>query len=84
MAIVKRTFSIPENISHQLDKAIPKQEKSRFVSNTLAEALRARNRQSLIKTLDELEPWENQSDQSVVEVLREIRYAESEKLADNT
>ena len=82
MTIVKRTFSIPEDISHQLDKTIPKQEKPRFVSNTLAEALRERNRQHLIKTLNELEPWENQNDPSVVEVLREIRCAESKELAD--
>ena len=85
MAIVKRTFSIPEEISHKLDESIPQQEKSRFVSNILAEALRRQNKEKLLKLLDELEPSANtQNDKSVVDIIRDIRQQRSKRLVNNS
>jgi gamma-glutamyl:cysteine ligase YbdK (ATP-grasp superfamily) len=85
MAIVKRTFSIPEEISHKLDENIPQQEKSRFVSNILAEALRRQNKEKLLKLLDELEPSANaQNDESVVDIIRGIRQQRSKRLVNNS
>ncbi len=79
MAIVKRTFSIPEEISEALDSTIPNQEKSKFISMTLAEALRKRNREKLIETLDNVEPFELQ-EESAVEIIRKIREKHSARL----
>jgi len=38
MAIVKRTFSLPDDLSAEFDQVIPNQERSKFVAKTLAAA----------------------------------------------
>ena len=71
MPTVKRVFSIPNDISAKLDESVPNQERSKFVTKTLAEALQKMKRKELIRVLDELEPWERkEDDKSVVEILR--------------
>ncbi len=37
MGTVKRTFSIPEEVSTKLDETIPNQERSKFITQTLDE-----------------------------------------------
>lgn len=82
MPTVQRVFSIPDTISAELDANIPNQERSKFVSKTLAEALDRKKREALVEFLDELNPWEaKEGEKTVVEVLREIRESESQKLA---
>ena len=72
MAMVKRTFSIPDEVSESLDKTIPNQQRSKFISNLLAEALKKRNRKKLIEAIDNIEQWEPQGE-SAVDVIRRIR-----------
>lgn len=83
MPAVQRVFSIPEAVSSSLDACIPKQERSKFVTRTLARALQDQSRATLVDVLDNLEPWEVASDKSVVDVLREIRSGEANKLTGN-
>ncbi|NOZ11185.1 MAG: hypothetical protein GXP09_09125 [Gammaproteobacteria bacterium] len=82
MPIVKRTFSIPDKISAELDQTIPNQERSKFIAQTLAEALKQRNRDKLVQAIDDVEAWEP-TDEPVVETIRKIREAQSARLADN-
>lgn len=72
MGIIKRTFSIPEEVSEALDNSIPSQEKSRFVSSTLAKALKEQNKQKLLQSLGEIEPFPEQEESSV-DMIRRIR-----------
>ena len=72
MPMVKRTFSIPDEISANLDKTIPNQERSKFISMTLAVALKKRSRDKLIEAIDNIETWEPQ-EESAVDIIRRIR-----------
>lgn len=72
MAIVKRTFSIPDYVSAELDKTIPNQEKSRFITHTLIDALQKLNNKKLIKAIDDIESWQS-SEESAVDIIRKIR-----------
>ncbi len=40
MAVTKRTISIPDEVSEQLDSAVPIQERSKFATNLLTQALK--------------------------------------------
>ena len=75
MGTVKRTFSIPEEVSTELDETIPNQERSKFITQTLAEALKKKNCEKLMQAIDEVETWEA-GDESVVETIRKIRQAQ--------
>ena len=76
MGTVKRTFSIPEEVSTELDETIPNQERSKFITQTLAEALKKKNSEKLMQALDEVESWET-GDETVVETIRKIRQAQA-------
>ncbi len=76
MAIVKRTFSIPDDVSAMLDAAIPNQRRSRFITRTISEALQKRNCEKLIGALDNIAPWEP-TDEPVVDTIRKIRQAQA-------
>ena len=78
MPIVKRTFSIPDDVSAELDQTIPNQERSKFITQTLIEALKQKNREKLVQAIDDIETWEH-SDEPVVETIRKIREAQSAK-----
>jgi len=75
MGTVKRTFSISDEVSSKLDETIPNQERSKFITKTLAEALKKKNSEKLMQALDEIETWEP-GDESVVETIRKIRQAQ--------
>ena len=74
MPIVKRTFSIPDDVSAELDQTIPNQERSKFVTQTLIEALKQKNRDNLVQAIDDIETWEP-ADEPVVEIIRKTREA---------
>ena len=40
LSIIKRKSSIPDEVSAELDQTIPNQERSKFVTQTLSEALK--------------------------------------------
>ncbi|EGG94898.1 hypothetical protein IMCC1989_2168 [gamma proteobacterium IMCC1989] len=82
MGIVKRTFSLPEDVSHSLDDTIPNQERSKFIAQTLSEALQKMNRDKLIEAIDNIETWEPSSE-SVVDTIRKIRESHSARLNDH-
>jgi len=46
MPNVKRTFTLPGEVSAHLDEAIPNKERSRFISTSLREALHERKKMS--------------------------------------
>ena len=79
MSIIKRTFSIPDDVSAELDQTIPNQERSKFVTQTLSEALKQKNREKLVQAIDEIETWES-SEEPVVEIIRKIRDTQSTRL----
>lgn len=82
MPIIKRTFSIPDEVSAELDQTIPNQERSKFVTQTLTEALKKKNREKLVQAIDGIETWES-SDEPVVEIIRKIRDAQGVRLTSN-
>ena len=80
MAMVKRTFSIPDDVSDTLNETIPNQERSKFVSKLLVDALKKRNRRKLIDAIDNIQTWEAQ-DESAVDIIRRIRARQSSQTA---
>ena len=72
MAMVNRTFSIPNEVSETLNETIPNQERSKFISKLLVDALKKRNRKKLIDAIDSIQMWEAQ-DESAVDIIRRIR-----------
>lgn len=74
MTIVKRTFSLPDDLSAEFDQAIPNQGRSKFVAQTLAAALQQHHQKNLLRAIDNIEPWQAQSE-SVVDTIRKIREA---------
>jgi len=76
MAIIKRTFSIPDYVCEELDKTIPNQEKSKFIAKTLVEALQKMSKKKLFNAIDNLESWEP-SEESSVDIIRKIRQSHS-------
>lgn len=84
MATTKRTFSIPEEISEELDAAIPSKERSRFIARTLQEALRDRKRQELMALLDELPRSKTPDGRLAEDILRDIRDARPQDILLNS
>jgi len=82
MSAVKRTFSLPKEISTQLDETIPDQKRSKFVAETLAEALKRQNRDKLIDALNAIEPKASVGRTSE-EIIREIRQRHATKYTAN-
>lgn len=84
MPNVKRTFSIPDDVSDQLDKVIPNKERSKFIATTLREALRDKNREKFLKLLDNMPRAKNPKGIKSEDVLREIRSNRAEDIISNS
>ncbi|HHL20337.1 MAG TPA: hypothetical protein ENJ52_02285 [Aliiroseovarius sp.] len=83
MANVKRTFTLPDEISEELDAAIPSRERSKFIALTLKEALRKKKQDELMRLLDDL-PRKREPDGILAEdVLRDIRDGRAQEILDN-
>ncbi len=83
MPSIKRTFTLPDEISRDLDKAIPSRERSKFIAVLLKDGLREKKRQELMDLLNGL-PRKKSSDGILSEdVLREIRDGRAQEILAN-
>lgn len=84
MPNIKRTFTLPEDVSEQLDESIPNKERSRFIASTLREALQERKRKAALDILKAITPRKiPDGKKGVVEALRDIRQSTFKELEDN-
>ena len=82
MTMVKRTFTLPENVSETLDATIPNQKRSQFIAKVLSDAFKDKQKQELIELLDGIEPWQGVQE-SAVDLIRRVRERRSNyKVAD--
>ena len=52
MSVVKRTFSLPDDVSELLDKTIPNQERSKFIAILISDALKKKRIKALVDAID--------------------------------
>ena len=84
MPNVKRTFSIPADVSAELDDTVPNKERSKFIASSLREALRERKRQALLELLAGMPGQENPDGIKSEDVLREIRSGRADEILSNS
>jgi metal-responsive CopG/Arc/MetJ family transcriptional regulator len=81
MPNIKRTFSLPEDISEQLDKNVPNKERSKFIALMLREALQERKRQAALDVLRGIQPQKIPvGKKGVVDALRDVRQSTFKEL----
>ena len=80
MSTVKRTFSIPADLSAELDLVIPNRERAKFIVSSLRDALRKRKRKELLDLLDRIPSKENLDGTQSEDVLREIRSGRADQI----
>ena len=83
MTSIKRTFSLPDSLSTQLDKTIPHKERSKFIAHSLKEALHKYRKQELLELLTTLPKQHNPEGIRSEDVLREIRSQRAEDIIAN-
>ncbi len=70
----KRSFSIPQAVSAQLDEMVPEKKRSAFVAEALAAALHERQRMALLDLIDITKPQAGPDGvSSAVEIIRASR-----------
>lgn len=84
MGNVKRTFSLPDEVSEKLDATIPIKERSKFIAATLEEALRKKKRDDLMALLDDMPRNKEPDGVQSEDVLREIRDSRAGEMLDNS
>ena len=84
MPNVKRTFTIPDDISSKLDETIPNRERSKFIAITLREALKDRKRKELLAMLDNIEPKKNPTNIASEDIMRKIRSERAQEIVSNS
>ncbi len=84
MANVKRTFTLPDEVSSDLDETIPNRERSKFIATTLREALKKRKMKELLEMLKNIEPKKNPNGISSEEILRQIRSGRAHDIVSNS
>ena len=84
MSNVKRTFSIPDDVSAELDVVVPNKERSKFIASSLREALRERKREELLELLSNIPRKENPDGIKSEDVLREIRSNRADEIISNS
>lgn len=84
MGNVKRTFTLPNEISQELDEAIPSRERSKFIALTLQEALRQKKRNDLMSLLDDLPRDKTPDGVQAEDVLRGIRDTRADEILSNS
>jgi len=72
MSVVKRTFSLPDDVSEMLDKSIPNQERSKFIALLISDALKKKKINALVDAIDNIDAQEVKNI-SIVDVIRGIR-----------
>ncbi len=71
MSVVKRTFSLPDDVSELLDKSIPNQERSKFIALLISAALKKNKIKALVDAIDNTD--RQKKDISIIDVIRNIR-----------
>ncbi len=71
MSVVKRTFSLPDDVSELLDKTIPNQERSKFIALLISDALKKKKIKALVDAIDDTNT--HKKDTAIVDVIRNIR-----------
>jgi len=84
MPNVKRTFTLPGEVSAQLDEAIPNKERSRFISTSLREALHERKKNELLGLLSSMPRKANPEGLKSEDILRKIRSNRAQEIIDNS
>ena len=84
MGNVKRTFTLPDEVSQELDEVIPNRERSKFIAATLQEALRQKKRDELMRLLDNLPRDTSLDGVQAEDVLREIRDTRADEILSNS
>lgn len=80
MGNVKRTFTLPDEVSQELDEVIPNRERSKFIATTLQKALRQKKRDELMKLLDDMPRDKAVDGVQSEDVLREIRDTRADEI----
>lgn len=85
MRSTKRSFSLPSEVSTDLDETVPSQERSSFVAKAVRKELEAVKRQKFLEYLDamEFQPPQEDDTPSSVEIIRELREGRTNQLANN-
>ncbi|MBL4746212.1 MAG: hypothetical protein JKY08_07565 [Flavobacteriaceae bacterium] len=84
MANVKRTFSLPNEISEELDQTIPNKERSKFLAQSLRSALKEHKRTELLNILKSSTPQAiPEGKKSIVDALGDIRISQYKELESN-
>ena len=84
MPNVKRTFSIPDDVSVELDAVVPNKERSKFIARSLREALRERKREELLELLSNIPRKENPDGIKSENILMEIRSHRADDIIYNS
>ena len=83
MGNIKRTFSIPNEVSEELDEAVPSQKRSKFIVAVLKEALQKQRRSELLDLLERLPRLKEQDGIRSEDVLRKIRDERAQEILSN-
>jgi metal-responsive CopG/Arc/MetJ family transcriptional regulator len=84
MPNVKRTFTLPDEVSTQLNEVIPNKERSKFISSSLRDALRERKKSDLLDLLANMPRKKNPNGLKSEDVLREIRSGRAQEILANS
>jgi hypothetical protein len=84
MPNVKRTFTLPDEVSTQLNEVIPNKERSKFISSSLRDALRERKKRDLLDLLANMPRKKNPNGLKSEDVLREIRSGRAQEILANS
>lgn len=84
MVNVKRTFTLPDSISEELDAVIPNRQRSKFIAAVLQKALRSRKQDNLMQLLENM-PRNSKPDGILAEdVLHEMRQKRAQEILDHS
>ena len=84
MSSVKRTISLPAELSEQLDQEVPDRQRSKFIASSLEKALRSQRKAKLLKLL-ETYPRNKQVDgRKSEDLFRELRDNRAQEIIDNS
>lgn len=84
MANVKRTFTLPDEISKELDQVIPNKERSKFLALSLRNSLKEHKRAELLNILKTTKPQIiPQGKKGIVDALADIRISQYKELESN-
>ena len=84
MPNVKRTFTLPDDVSSQLDEVVPNKERSKFIANSLRRALGEHKKQELLEMLVNMPKKKNPEGIKSEDVLGGIRSDRAKEIISNS